>query len=519
MAQFAIVARKESPQPGVCTLVVSGVPCTTTIASRGVCAYHAQQLRSSGRYEEFALPPIKHVNIRHRIELKPASDLNESTCRVIVNGTPCESPSQRRGLCTTHYAGIWQRDDLNLDDFCAQQQPRQFRRRKVIIEGECRVREAGANCTEPPHARGLCKRHYVWLRTHAPLEFNTIATPDISKRTLVLRHEPKPGRCRVEENGHGCGAIAFHRGLCKHHVNVLRSKPELLETIALPPKAPPSRVYTKKSTFSSIECVVIEDGVPCQEPSSTRGLCQRHRKTIWTAKHYALTDFETQAQRLDLREKTEAESVDGMCRAVINQVLCAHPQVTRGLCRAHYRLADRIGALALFPVTGRTALAALVQVYLDKNVTMDYLDHAAGIADTSEASRRVIEAIHSGRLIGCVSTDGIKSAYNRLRYRLARPGDEGGLGKSEAEAETLSKLALDKLLRNLKQWRIVTLDPVLFLQALRAPGNLSVEDALEWSTYQLARGKPAGPRHFITRDADFVGGVHPAEFMRQLEQR
>lgn len=519
MTQLNIFTRKVNHESDVCSLVVNGYPCAAVVAARGICTYHAQQLRANGRYEEFALPPITGQRRRHEIVLKPPAELRDGVCRVAVNGTSCESPAQRRGLCSTHYAGIWQRDDLNLEDFCAQTKPREFRRRKVVTAGVCRVREGGADCQHSPHARGLCKRHYAWLRENSPHDFNAIAEPDPGQRRWALRRDPKSGRCRAEENSIGCGAIAFTRGLCKHHLNVLRSKPALLEQIALSPKQRRTKAYTKKVSFSPVECIVIDDGTPCREPASRRGLCQRHRKAIWTSKAYALEDFELPEKEFVLRPKSDAESVDGLCRAVVNEALCAHLPNTRGLCRMHYRLAERLGLTEQFSKIGRAVAASRVQVYLDKNIIIDYLDQVSGLSSANAASLTVMDAIHCGRLVGCISTDAIKSAYNRLRHRLTRRPDEGGIGCTEEEAEAKAQAAIGRLLKSLKHWRIVSLDAVAFLNAFRNPGGLSLEDALEWMTYQVARAKPAGPIHFITRDADFEEGLHPAALLKEIDRQ
>jgi hypothetical protein len=98
-----------------------------------------------------------------------------------------------------------------------------------------------------------------------------------------------------------------------------------------------------------------------------------------------------------------------------------------------------------------------------------------------------------------------------------RPVDEGGREMPEDEAETIARKYVQATFSGRGTWRIHSLDVVTFGRILASEGNgLSLEDALEFQTYQLARAERTGPTMFITRDSDFPEGVHPTYVAREF---
>ena len=134
------------------------------------------------------------------------------------------------------------------------------------------------------YARGLCRKHYRQLREKAPALFDEIAEPDPKARQYTFRRQPKEGRCRVAVGGRGCPRPAKVRGLCEFCYNVLRSKPELLKKIALPAREITARSFERRADLAAepLQCVVIENSVPCSRPPEYRGVCRYHRKVIGT---------------------------------------------------------------------------------------------------------------------------------------------------------------------------------------------------------------------------------------------
>ena len=122
-----------------------------------------------------------------------------------------------------------------------------------------------------------------------------------------------------------------------------------------------------------------------------------------------------------------------------------------------------------------------------------------------------------GKVRASVSTDAIKSTYNHLRHRLMRPVAEGGRELADVEAEQLVREHIRKTFYSAGAWRVISLDGATFGKIMSAEGEkLSLEDALEFGAYQLARARTAGPTMFVTRDSHFPEGVHPHHVARQF---
>ncbi len=517
-----VLTRKLHPDGERCVLVEDGRPCADPAKSRGLCNGHLCYLRTHGRFEEFALPPKTSQDLKHRFEVKPAPE--PGVCRLIVNGAPCARPGIRRGLCVRHYQSLWQRPDVSLDAYALPPLFKgEIRARRVFIEGTCRVHQEGADCASPAHARGLCQKHYYWLRARAPALFLRIAAPDPKARHYTLRGRLREGGCRVAVNLRGCGGPAEVRGLCQHHYSVLRSRPELLEGIALPVRTRVERRYERRPVTGETltMCVVIENGLPCTRAPEHRGVCREHRRVIGNSPDYSLRDFYLPVSPPPLERKAPEELADGLCQVMESARACVKPPHVRGLCRRHYRMAAERQALDRLaqPVRGLHSPYGAgndrPHVYLDKNVLFDHADARVFGAGGQAASAALVEHVIAGRARASVSADAIKSTYNHVRYRLQRPAEEGGRGLSPEEAEVVAREHIVRTFFATGAWRVIPFDAPAFARIARAPAaGLSLEDALEFEAYQSARGGSAGPTLFATRDTDFPEGVHPASLLR-----
>ena len=334
---------------------------------------------------------------------------------------------------------------------------------------------------------------------------------------------PKEGTCRVAENGLGCGEPAEVRGLCRHHLAVLRSRPEAMTAIALV-SAPVVRARFAKAPDAGdapLSCVVLENGVRCSGPPERRGLCTRHHRILGSHPDHSLHDFYLPERPAVLSRKTKEETADGLCAVLTDGVPCARPPHVRGLCRGHYRIAVDAGRLEELGDPARSKVNPFgggndrPHFYVDKNVLYDHADREVFGTTGQEASVLLVESIRAGRVRGSVSLDGVKSVYSHVRYRLQRPPEEGGQGAGEGEAEDRARRYLEETFYRGGAWRLVPVDALTFGRVVAAPDrHLSLEDALEFQAYQQARTERAGPTMFVTRDTDFPEGVHPTHVAR-----
>ena len=131
----------------------------------------------------------------------------------------------------------------------------------------------------------------------------------------------------MAENGQGCSKRARMRGLCTHHYNALRSKPELLKQIALPPRVPKRYKFEKRTDAGEhpLECVVIENGVPCTRSPEHCGVCGYHRRLIGNHERYSLHDFYLPRPLPVLKRKKPEETADGLCWIIEDGRPCAEP--------------------------------------------------------------------------------------------------------------------------------------------------------------------------------------------------
>ena len=519
MRNIGILTLAASLIDGRCRAAEDGADCPLPAPRlRGLCRRHYPAVKARGLLDQIGLPRAPR---KYDIRLKPPEQLQPGICRVVVNGEPCAVPADRRGLCDRHYAAIWQRPDLRLDDFAAAPiWAGDFRLRRPVVPGCCRVVERDVVCNDPPHARGLCKNHYAWLRAHDLDLFERLAERDRSATVYTLRIRLRPDRCRVAEDGKPCGEKAYSRGLCTHHYSVLFAKRELFDQFALPPKAKAAAVFQCKPAAEPGTCHILENGAGCTAPVEHRGLCMRHYRILRSRRDYHLADFLLPVPEPVYTLKPLAQRHAALCRVMADGQPCQETPFGRGLCRRHLWALQKLGRLDELGAPPRARGGPggpVAHAYLDKNVLFDWCDALAFGGSGQQASCDLIERVREGRLVATISASAVTSTYNHVRHRAGRPVGEGGQQLAEDAAEALARGTVSRMLEG--TWRILSLTPHQLRTVLAtAPATQSFEDALEWAAYQEARRSHHGPRWFVTRDRDFPESVPPWTLEQHLTE-
>jgi hypothetical protein len=159
--------------------------------------------------------------------------------------------------------------------------------------------------------------------------------------------------------------------------------------------------------------------------------------------------------------------------------------------------------------------------YFDKNILFDFADYVVFKKTSEINSVTLVYAVIRGEIKGTISTSCIAFIYNHLRWRLARPQSEGGMGYSEEQAENeAAQFTETYFLQPETPWNITTVDDKLLREAAkrRKLKNLSLEDAIEDSIFAYSSTQVGGPTIFITRDRDFENGVHPVDAVQSHRQ-
>lgn len=520
-----VLKRVGQPFPGRCrvreVMGMDELPCPRSPGSRGVCSHHRALLKPYPKLFE----RIASASRRRPVRLEVDGTAPVDRCRTLVDGEPCSRPARPLGLCTKHYQSIWARPDLELEDFVLPVEVG-YQLRGRIVSGECRVRErrAGArptDCTRRALARGLCKRHYHrWQKE--PAEFQGIALE--TERRLTRRHHPPLGACEVAENGVGCSQRGSRtRGVCPRHKQMLRTRGLLDELF--PPKARRTPKLTKRAdaAIREDECVAVRDGVPCNRAPHWRGLCPA---CIYWAKKTGVP-FETlllpskrdsPGRSLDLRPRLFA----GLCRVSEDGVPCERPSSIRGLCDSHYNLGQaqgRLSELAL-PRTRGGGEPPLPHQQLAPDILVDFgVFRLAGYVEEPD-SVRLLDEVLAGRRRATVTTLALRAAYSRLGHRLARTEEEGGMGLEPVTAEARSRGFLRMLLGSrMACFHVmrVELGDLRRVVAGELLPELIPEDALELASFARARAS-LQPDFLVTRDPDLLEHgqgltIHPGELL------
>ncbi len=512
-----IIARKAMPTPGLCRLVVDGRSCTEQIYSRGVCKKHYDYLRKNGILDDFALPRSRRPKKMYKVKSVP----EPGVCRVIENGVPCTKASKRRGLCLTHYANIWQRPDLNLDDFAKPVFKQEFSRKPHPKPGICRIIQNGVPCNRKVKTRGLCAAHYAMFSRQREL-LEEWALPVPGEAVYTVKTRPKPGICPIVQDGQPCTSRAHSRGFCLRHYTAIRKKrPDLFAKLSLPPKKCRHTLERKpENEWVENVCVIIDNNIACTNPPERRGICKRHREMIWnmgkTNPNYRLEHFEIPENKREPVFKRKKIIEEGICILVEDDVECLRLARIRGLCRHHETMLRKRGLVeqyALPPRATRDTHALRPHIYLDKNVIFDYAARKVLGSQREINSVILVQAILERKIRGTVSLDCVRSVYGYLKFRLMRDPADGGKGYDDEAAEREARAFIGELFFAVPGAWIFAKYTDDMLRSCTTGGKfeeLSLEDAIEFQAYLAARARKVGPKVFVTSDKHFAEGVHPA---------
>ncbi|MFZ2657024.1 MAG: hypothetical protein WAX69_18975 [Victivallales bacterium] len=155
-------------------------------------------------------------------------------------------------------------------------------------------------------------------------------------QVIIRKKNPEEELCILVENGVPCQNRRAVRGLCYAHIGYLR-RIKTFEEFALPRK----RMSLKPNPDAAEGiCRLLVNGVPCSSPALQRGLCKCHYQTIWKRADLKLEDFAVDHVKPGLLRKRYP--VEGVC--VIRERMpdgstapCTGKARGRGLCRSHYR--------------------------------------------------------------------------------------------------------------------------------------------------------------------------------------
>lgn len=528
--------------PDICRIIAAEVPCTAKATHRGCCSTHYKAIwaRKDLRLEDYVIPVSWRKPESFVLGVKSADDLEDGVCRLIEDGNLCPNLTKSRGICEHHIQILRKRPDLNPDDFKAPKHQQHGPPKMVAIyalkahedqrPGICRISVNGVPCTRAAGERGTCKSHQEWITRRKLDEEHLLLLPAPVPRApepvaYTLRTNIRPGICRVQENGIGCERRASSNGLCRRH-NGRSRRYASLARLALP-----ATIFTVIEQPAPGTCRVGENGMPCSRPATYRGVCHYHGRALRASPTYQPMlhgTFYLPIHEVVYTLKTPIELQDDLCRVSVDGTPClAVPQV-RGLCKIHHRIArdsGRMDELGKPSCAVRDPMRRLYgagndvpHVYLDKNIQFDALDSVAFDDHCPEASWRLVSMILEGQMIGTISTDAVKVAYNRLRYRAVKSVNLDGLGYNDIQAEEfVRKKIRDFYFTPVGGWRIITIDAPTFRTIFaNATPTLSLEDALEWQVYQQARTQPAKPQWFVTRDVDFPEGVRPEAVLEAI---
>jgi len=170
------------------------------------------------------------------------------------------------------------------------------------------------------------------------------------RRILTKKTHIREGICLIIENGVPCNRPVDSRGICTMHKSYLRLK-ELHEEFALPVQSK-KRDYRVNPEPLAGKCCVIEEGIICEEEATRHGksMCLKHYGAIWQrqklSKDIDINDFRTPL--VFARQKHPRAG-----RCVVKEVtgnektfLCKEPADFRGICTRHADLLE--GSPALF---------------------------------------------------------------------------------------------------------------------------------------------------------------------------
>lgn len=230
-------------------------------------------------------------------------------------------------------------------------------RKLEIVPGLCLLVDNGAPCPRPVLYRGICNAHVTYLRARNRIE--EFALPHVDrKHTFVLAETPRPGACRIVDNGVPCDRRPTGSGICSYHIRTIRDRADLRIEDYFPPgyrqghsRRPPSSeiAYLRQKTPAPGLCVVRERSgasrwAPCDEKAVSRGLCQKHRFRLLKAP--ALFDRIANPERHEPAFQLKRRLREGVCVIVEDGHGCeSAPTRKRRVCDHHYHALARVGKL------------------------------------------------------------------------------------------------------------------------------------------------------------------------------
>lgn len=147
------------------------------------------------------------------------------------------------------------------------------------------------------------------------------------------------GTCLLIENGVLCNRPIASRGLCSMHRNYLTGK-GMLEEFALPRQDRKKKLELNPEALEGI-CRIIENGSPCQALAVRKGLCTRHYQAIWQRSDLKMEDFcINSGDIIYSRQKRPKKGMCVVCERTPEgrKQICKTSTVSgrRGLCQKHY---------------------------------------------------------------------------------------------------------------------------------------------------------------------------------------
>jgi hypothetical protein len=508
------VSRNPAPLLGQCLVIDRGAPCTRQADSRGVCATHAVHLRRVRLIDEIALPPTKRV-ARAKLAVGRDKKAPEGRCSIVVAGRSCLAAryGSTYALCEKHQKYLWGRAGGALEDFRIPEVGVRYSRKKTVEPSLCAVREWSEArgyepCQRAPEKRGVCA-HHMWVLRHQVRTFEEVANPRRTRHVELRREARKPGACVAVENGVGCPKRAWRTyGVCARHYQYLKRHGRAAELESRHvPLLPAVRARRPEAERRPGLCLLSIDGVPCDRPVLQRGLCKACYTALWRTP--LLDELALAPARKKERVLGRASAiVSGVCVATEDGVLCEHGSKIRGLCPRHYRLAQEFGQLHLLAVSEEEleALPRVPALYLAGDVLLRFADHEVFGSTTERSAVKLVSAVLSRTIRATVSFEAARALYSHLGHRLARPASEGGRALSEPLADKEARRYVGELLFGRSGlWHVVPYsedDLRLLTHRGRLP-KVTLEEGLEVHCYARAKSMDRSSL-FVTSGTDVL---------------
>lgn len=134
---------------------------------RGLCPPHYQFLKGRGLLKTIALPKGKKRFKETNFKVK--RKIEEGVCRIVEDEISCENGIESRGLCVKHYSKFSHNKSLELYGTMI---------KSIVVtlnakapSNKCRMIVNRKLCKRPLHGRGLCTQHYNHARRRGKLDY------------------------------------------------------------------------------------------------------------------------------------------------------------------------------------------------------------------------------------------------------------------------------------------------------------------------------------------------------------